>query len=321
MHGFKELVKLFEERLLSVESLQKSPHNLYEPCRYLLGLGGKRVRPVLCLMGNELFSDIKEGAWHAAIGVELFHNFTLVHDDIMDEAPLRRGKETIHHKYGMTAGILSGDILCILAYEQLGYIKEALAQVLPLFTQTAAEVCDGQQMDMDFEQRSDVTIEEYLNMIALKTSVLLACSLKMGAYISGANEEEAQKVYEFGKNLGIAFQLQDDYLDAYGDPEKNGKQVGGDIKANKKTYLLLKAIENANPEQRIEIEELLASTGDDKVEKMLSLYDSCNAKQAAKDEMLKYSNLAFDNLATINVAEERKAPLRSLAEYLLQREK
>lgn len=321
MHGFKELVKLFEERLLSVPSLQKSPDNLYEPCRYLLGLGGKRVRPVLCLMGNELFADIKDGAWNAAIGVELFHNFTLVHDDIMDEAPLRRGKATIHHKYGMTAGILSGDILCILAYEQLGYVTEALPQVLSLFTQTAAEVCDGQQMDMDFEQRHDVTIEEYMKMITLKTSVLLACSLKMGAYISGAAEENAQKVYEFGKNLGIAFQLQDDYLDAYGDPEKNGKQVGGDIKANKKTYLLLKALENADTKQREEIEALLASNSKDKVDKMLALYDSCEANAAAKAEMMKYSNLAFDNLANIDVAEERKEPLRQLAEYLLQREK
>ncbi len=321
MHGFKELVGLFEKHLQGVNSVNGTPDNLYEPCRYLLGIGGKRVRPVLCLMGNELFSDIKEEAWHAATAVELFHNFTLVHDDIMDEAPLRRGHETIHNKYGLTTGILSGDALCILAYEELAKVGTPLAEILTLFNKTAIEVCEGQQLDMDFEERNNVTIDEYLNMIALKTSVLLACSLKMGAIIGGADEENADKVYEFGKNLGIAFQLQDDYLDAYGDPEKNGKQVGGDIKANKKTYLFLTALEQANEEDRTVIKSLLLKDSDDKVDRMLHFYEKYKVQVSTKEAINHYSSLAFNGLKNISVNDERKKSLLELANYLLKRDK
>jgi geranylgeranyl diphosphate synthase type II len=209
MHSFSQLVSLFEEKLAGKLPFPQGPGTLYDPCRYFMQEGGKRVRPVLCLMGNELFGDIVEDAWYAALGVELFHNFTLIHDDIMDHAPLRRGRETIHTKYGQTAGILCGDVMAIYAYDQLAYIKTSLPQILHLFNKTSIEVCEGQQWDMDFEKRNDVTMDEYIHMITLKTSVLLACALKMGALIGGATEGNANKLYEFGKNLGIAFQLQD----------------------------------------------------------------------------------------------------------------
>ena len=212
MHKFTDFVQQLEQRFSDTGLFPEQPIGLYEPCRYLLGIGGKRVRPALCLMGNEMFGPAGDDAMHAATAIELFHNFTLVHDDIMDKAPLRRGKETIHAKYGLTAGILSGDILCIYAYEHLAKVKNHLPEIFKLFNKTAIEVCEGQQLDMDFEIRNDVTIDEYIHMIALKTSVLLACSLKIGAILGGASEDNADKIYEFGKNLGIAFQLQDDYL-------------------------------------------------------------------------------------------------------------
>lgn len=321
MQQFKDLVKAFEKRISEIETFPQQPANLYEPCHYLMGLGGKRVRPVLCLMGNELFGEIKEDAWHAALGIELFHNFTLVHDDIMDKAPLRRGKETIHAKYGLTAGILSGDILCIYAYEQFAKIKEHLAEVLALFNRTAIEVCEGQQWDMDYETTDNVAIDDYINMIALKTSVLLACSLKIGAIIGGADERNANKAYEFGKNLGIAFQLQDDYLDAFGETDKLGKQNGGDIKANKKTCLLLKAIELADEQHHVNIIELLAGTDEDKVQRMLDIYRETKADVACREEVKKYSDMAFSCLEEIEVSKEKKQPLLELATYLLHRDK
>lgn len=321
MHSFKELVKKFEERVNSIPVFPDMPGNLYEPCRYLLGLGGKRVRPVLCLMGNELFGDIADDSWHAALGIELFHNFTLVHDDIMDKAPLRRGNPTIHEKYGLTAGILSGDIICIYAYEQFFKAEHHLRDILQLFNKTAIEVCEGQQMDMDFETRDNVSIEEYIRMIELKTSVLLACSLGVGAILGNADNEHVSKAYEFGKNLGLAFQLQDDYLDAFGDEQKLGKQNGGDIKANKKTYLLLKAIEQADELQSSQIIELLSSDTDNKVEQVLALYRSTGADIACRDAVNHYSELSFKTLEEIDVPVERKEPLTQLASYLLQRDR
>ena len=246
MHSFTDLVPAFEERFTASLPFSQFPATLYEPCRYFLQLGGKRLRPVMCLMGNELFAEISEDAWHGAFGIELFHNFTLIHDDIMDKAPLRRGKPTLHTKYDMTAGILCGDVMNIYAYDEIAKIKTALPLVLRAFNKTAMEVCEGQQLDMDFERRNDVHIGEYLHMISLKTSVLLACSLKIGALVSGAMGDNANKLYAFGANLGVAFQLQDDYLDAFGKTELLGKQNGGDIIANKKTFLHLKAMELAN---------------------------------------------------------------------------
>lgn len=321
MHSFSQLVDLFEQRLNTTFSFPAGPEGLYDPCRYFIKLGGKRVRPVICLMANELFGDITEDAWYAATGVELFHNFTLVHDDIMDKAPLRRGKPTIHEKHGLTAGILCGDVLNIYAYDQLAHIKTALPQVLHLFNKTSIEVCEGQQMDMDFENRDDVSIDEYIQMITLKTSVLLACSIKMGALLGGATEGNADKLYEFGKNLGIAFQLQDDYLDAFGDTDKLGKQNGGDIIANKKTYLLLKALENASDAQQKEIAELLNNNSPDKVAKMLELFKSTGADKACREAVEDYSQRAFNCMEEAAVLSKRKEHLLALANYLLQRDK
>lgn len=321
MNGFKDIVKEFEQRLQQQPPFPDVPDNLYEPCRYLLALGAKRVRPALCIMGNELFGSIADDTWHVATGIELFHNFTLIHDDIMDKAPLRRGNPTVHAKYGLTAGILSGDVMCIQAYVQIAKAQKHLPELLSLFNTTAIEVCEGQQLDMDFESRNDVSIEEYIHMIALKTSVLLACSLKMGAILGGASETNAGKLYEFGKNVGIAFQLQDDYLDAFGDSDKLGKQNGGDIKANKKTYLLIKALQHANQLQHTAITALIGRDDEAKVPAMLSLFSNTGADEACREAVEYYSDLAFANLAEIDVPEERKQPLFELASYLLQRDK
>ncbi len=321
MHSYTELATIFEDRFIKSLPFPPEPATLYEPCNYLLGLGGKRIRPVLCLMANELFNDINEDAWHAAMGIELFHNFTLIHDDILDSAPLRRGQPTVHAKYGMTAGILCGDVMSVYAYEQLAKIKHGLPQVLAVFNKTAIEVSEGQQLDMDYEARTDVRIDEYMHMIALKTSVLLACSLKLGAITGGGLGDNANKLYEFGKNLGISFQLQDDYLDAFGDPEKSGKQNGGDIIANKKTYLLLKAIENADIAQRKEIDSLLQTHSDEKVASMLALYSATGADIACRQQAEKYSNMAFDCFEQVAIPAKRKQALLELAQYLLMRDK
>ncbi len=321
MQSFTSLVTAFENRFSSSLPFPPQPVSLYDPCRYLLGLGGKRIRPVLCLMACELLDEIGEDAWHAAIAIELFHNFTLIHDDIMDKAPLRRGQPTLHHKYGLTAGILCGDVMCIQAYEQLAHVKRQLPLILHLFNKTAIQVCEGQQLDMDFESRNDVSIDEYIEMITLKTSVLLACSLKTGAMTAGALGDNANKLYEFGKNMGTAFQLQDDYLDAFGDTEKSGKQCGGDIKANKKTYLLLKALENATPSQKEDITQLLAQDSESKVPEMLALFTATGAHNACKDAIAHYSDIAFKYLDDLAIPSVRKQPLTELARYLLVRDK
>ena len=298
----------------------ESPDTLYGPCRYLLDLGGKRVRPVLCLMGNELFGAITEDAWHAAMGIELFHNFTLIHDDIMDKAPLRRGHPTIHAKYGLTTGILTGDVMAILAYAELGKVRTALPEVLEVFNKTAVEVCEGQQWDMDFETSADVQMDDYIRMITLKTSVLLAGSLKIGALLGGATPGNADKLYEFGKNMGIAFQLQDDYLDAFGAAGKTGKQHGGDIRDNKKTVLLITALQKAEETQRRRINELLQTDAEDKVPEMLELFRATGADTTCRELVQWYSDQAFGALEDVAVISQRKEPLRALASYLLQRE-
>lgn len=322
MRSFSDLVGSFESKFISTLPFPQQPIALYEPCGYFLQLGGKRIRPVLCLMACELFDNIGEDAWFAANAIEIFHNFTLVHDDIMDKAPLRRGQPTLHHKYGLTAGILCGDVMCIYAYEQLAHVKKNLHQIMQLFNKTAIEVCEGQQMDMDFETRNDVSIEEYIQMITLKTSVLLACSLKIGALTGGALGDNARKLYDFGKNMGIAFQLQDDLLDAFGDTEKLGKQNGGDIRANKKTYLLLTAQANANAAQSAQIADLLTQdASDEKVKDMLDLYRATGADKACKEAIAHYSDLAFTNLEDVAIPSLRKQPLRELAQFLLVREK
>ncbi len=320
MHQFTELARQFGERFKAILPFPEAPATLYDPCRYFLGLGGKRIRPVLCLMGNELFGEITEDAWHAAAGLELFHNFTLIHDDIMDKAPLRRGFETVHTKYDLSTGILSGDVMSIYAYQEIAKVRYALPEVLAAFNKMAIEVCEGQQWDMDFERRNDVPLDAYLRMIELKTSVLLATSIKIGALLGGATTGNADKLYEFGKNLGIAFQLQDDYLDAFGDTEKTGKQHGGDIRDNKKTFLLLTALDRASGTQRQEISRLMQTDDGNKVPDMLAIFRDLGVDVSCRELVQYYSDQAFHALEDAAVTTARKEPLRELAGYLLQRE-
>lgn len=321
MYSFRELVALFEQRVSSPELFPAQPENLYDPCRYLLSLGGKRIRPVACLMAHEMFAPIKEEVWHAALAIELFHNFTLIHDDIMDKAPLRRGFPTIHARYGLTAGILGGDAMSIYAYQALAKVETNFREVLNIFNVTAIQVCDGQQMDMDFESRNDVHSEEYIEMISLKTSVLLAASMKIGALVAGASEENAAELYRFGKFLGIAFQLQDDYLDAFGSP-KIGKQIGGDILANKKTYLHIQAIEHADEAQRQSIHYWLTKEdqAEQKISAMLDLFRATGADSKCREAVNAYSEKAFESLDKLALEDEKKASLRVLATDLLNRE-
>jgi geranylgeranyl diphosphate synthase type II len=320
MHRFPEFAEQFSH-YFDRDHFPQSPQSLYDPARYFLGLGGKRVRPVACLMGNELFDDLKEDTWNVAVAIELFHNFTLIHDDIMDKAPLRRNMETVHQKYGESTALLAGDVMLVAAYEYLNKVSyTASKQVINLFNKTAKEVCEGQQLDMDYEQRTDVDFEAYLHMINLKTSVLLGASLQLGAIIGGAGERNQQLLYEFGRKLGLAFQVQDDYLDAFGDPQKFGKQVGGDIKSNKKTFLLIHALETTTASQQAELLLLLSSPADDKVNGVLKLFRQCGVDAWALELKARYINEALKHLDDIAVVSKRKEPLRELALFLTQRE-
>ena len=320
MHLFEELATDFKKRF-EVRHFPEQPTSLYEPGEYFLGLGGKRIRPVMCLMGNELFADINLDAYHVATAIELFHNFTLIHDDIMDAAPLRRGMQTVHTKYNESTALLTGDVMMIVAYDYLNKIHTLhLHRILHLFNRTAKEVCEGQQMDMDFEKQDNVSPADYIKMIELKTSVLLAASLQMGAILGGASEGNCRHLYEFGKNLGIAFQVQDDYLDAFGDPAKFGKDVGGDIRQNKKTFLLIHAQEVANPAQLAELRQLMQDNPADKVEKVLAIFRACNVDDWARQLKQQYLDKAFFHLEEVAVLSGRKKPLQQLAEFLVQRE-
>ena len=320
MHTFKELVADFGERF-GVRHFPEIPASLYEPGEYFLSWGGKRIRPVMCLMGNEIFDNIKPDSYEVATAIELFHNFTLIHDDIMDEAPLRRGMETVHMKYGSNTALLTGDVMMIRAYEYLNKINgQYLSRILALFNKTAREVCEGQQLDIDFEKMTAVSLEAYIEMISLKTSVLLAASLEMGAIIGGASEGNCRHLYEFGKNLGIAFQIQDDYLDAFGDPEKFGKEVGGDIRQNKKTFLLLHALEVANAEQKKNLQQLMQQNPVDKVQQVLTIFKECHVDEWANELKEKYLQTAVKHLYDIAVLAVRKKPLEELADFLIQRD-
>ena len=275
----------------------------------------------MCLMGNELFDHIHADTYQVATAIELFHNFTLIHDDIMDEAPLRRGMETVHMKYSANTALLAGDVMMIQAYEYLNKVRSHhLHRILQLFNQTAKEVCEGQQLDIDFEKLPEVSQEAYIEMISLKTSVLLAASLELGAILGGASEGNCRHIYEFGKNLGIAFQIQDDYLDAFGDPEKFGKEVGGDIRQNKKTFLWLRALEVADSLQKKTLEKMLQQNGQDKVQTVLAVYKECQVDEWAKELKEKYLHTALQHLEDIAVVSARKKPLAELAAFLIQRE-
>lgn len=275
----------------------------------------------MCLMGNELFDTIHDDAYKVATAIELFHNFTLIHDDIMDKAPVRRGMPTVHARYDESTALLAGDVMLIQAYEYLNKIKTGyIHKIISLFNTTAKQVCEGQQLDMDFEKKKDTALGEYIHMIGLKTSVLLAASLKLGAIIGGAGEGNATHLYNFGLNLGIAFQVQDDFLDAFGDPEKFGKQTGGDILANKKTFLLIHALKVATDAQKQKLEQLMAGNEPDKVAQVLSIYKACGADEWAQSLKTKYITTAMQHLEDTAVVSARKKPLEQLASFLIQRD-
>ena len=308
---------------LNQNQTQKNPANLYDPITYILGLGGKRMRPVLTLMSCDLFGGNVNSALDAALAIEVFHNFSLVHDDIMDDAPLRRGKVTVHEKWDINTGILSGDAMLIQAYQCFeSYPPEVFKQLTALFSKTAIEVCEGQQYDVDFETRDDVTIPEYLKMIAYKTAVLVAAAMKMGAIIAEASEKDMDAIYDFGLNLGIAFQLQDDYLDAFGDPKTFGKQVGGDIMENKKTFLYLKALELALKEDREGLLHLYSIQPKDaavKVETVKNIFLESGAVDVAKQLIQDYTEKAFAQLEGLDISDKNKTNLKQFGENLMRR--
>lgn len=303
--------------------VERQPASLYQPIQYILDLGGKRLRPVLTLMTAEIFNCDYKKSLDAALSIEVFHNFSLIHDDIMDDAPLRRGKETVHEKWDINTGILSGDAMLIMAYQLFeNYDAKTFQALAKLFSKTALEVCEGQQYDMDFETRDDVTIEEYLKMIEYKTAVLVGAAMKMGAIVAEASEKDQQSIYQFGKNLGIAFQLQDDYLDAFGDPKTFGKQVGGDIIENKKTYLYLKALEFSNDEDALQLQHLFGispSENNDKIESVKQLFITSGSADATQQEIKNYTNKAFSVLEDIAISEEKKQVLKQFGEQLMSR--
>ncbi|MEJ7694500.1 polyprenyl synthetase family protein [Daejeonella sp.] len=323
MHSIQQLQEIINKAIADTKYTQK-PTELYEPISYLMELGGKRMRPVLVLLSTELFGGDVMKALDAAIGIELFHNFTLMHDDIMDKAPLRRGKPTVHAKWSESAAILSGDVMFVEAYKMMIKVDDSiLREVLDIFSDTASGVCQGQQADMNFENHDEVTVDEYLLMIKQKTAVLLAGSMEIGALIGGAEKKQAKLLHEFGENLGLAFQLQDDILDVYGDPEKFGKLVGGDILANKKTFLLIKAKELAKNHKSTELAKWTNGTSHDATQKIAaitSIYDSLEVRKLAEAQMEQFVTKAITALNQTGIENDTKVILQSFAESLLIRE-
>ena len=322
MHSINQYQE-FIANYLESQYETKEPKNLYDPIHYILGLGGKRMRPVLTLMSAEVFDADYKKALPAALAVEVFHNFSLIHDDIMDDAPLRRGNVTVHEKWDINTGILSGDAMLILAYQYFEKYEPAIFRELAkLFSKTALEVCEGQQWDVDFETRTDVSIPEYLKMIQYKTAVLVAAAMKMGAIIAETSQENANLIYDFGLNLGLAFQLQDDYLDAFGNPETFGKQVGGDIIENKKTYLYLKALEFASRDQAQQLVDLFAiqpEDSSDKIAAVKEIFVASGAAQETKNAIQDFTFKAFDTLQNISIDNDKKDMLRTFGENLMGR--
>ena len=319
-HLLQTLQNEFEQH-----SYGQNPAELYEPIRYIMSLSGKRFRPLLTLLSTSIYSDDWQKAIKPAMAVEVFHNFTLMHDDIMDKAPLRRGKETVHEKWNANTAILSGDVMLIKAYDLLLDIpKDALRSVIARFNQTAAEVCEGQQLDMNFETRWNVTEIEYLEMIRLKTSVLLGFALELGGIIGGADQESTQLLYAAGENMGIGFQLKDDLLDVYGDPEKFGKQVGGDIISNKKTFLLIEALTQASGEEKTELEKWISEenfNSEEKVEAVRNIYEKLQIRTITQEKIDDYFARGINSLEQLKIDEERKQPLLQFVHQLVDREK
>ena len=318
-----EILSMVNEFLANLP-YERKPKSLYEPIRYVLSMGGKRIRPTLMLLGYNLFKDNPEKILMNAVALETYHNYTLLHDDLMDNADLRRGHETVHKKWGANTAILSGDSMLVLAYERMAQCDEKhLAKVLKLFTTTALEIGEGQQFDMEFENRNDVKEEEYIEMIRLKTSVLLACALKMGAILADASDEDAENLYKFGEQIGLAFQLQDDYLDVYGDTKVFGKEIGGDITSNKKTYMLINAFNLANEAQRAELQKWVDAKDFDRAEKVAAvtrLYNEIGIDKLAQDKIAYYFEQSKKYLDAVNVPAERKEELAKYAQKMMKRQ-
>ena len=324
MKTSNEILKLVNDFLAQLP-YERKPKSLYEPVEYVLSIGGKRIRPVLTLMGYNLWKEDPGRILMPAVGLETYHNYTLLHDDLMDNADMRRGHETVHRRWDANKAILSGDSMLVLAYQRMQQVPaEKLPAVLNLFTETALEIGEGQEYDMTFETRNDVTEDEYIEMIRLKTSVLLACALKTGALLADAPEEDADRLYRVGEQVGLAFQLQDDLLDVYGDPKVFGKAIGGDITSNKKTYMLINAYNRANDEQRKELEHWIGAKEFNRQEKVAAvtrLYDAIGIRQLCEDKINYYFQQASQTLSEVNVPEERKAHLRQYMDELLHRNK
>ena len=319
MKTLEEVISIVQNEVKEINYLGE-PKELYEPMNYVLQLGGKRLRPVTVLLAANLFSDNISLAIPAAKAIEVFHNFTLVHDDIMDDAPLRRGKQTVHEKWNDNIAILSGDSLLIKSYVHFleGNYKN-LIEILSTFNTTAIEVCEGQQLDMNYETRSDVTIDDYIKMIRLKTSVLLGGAMKIGALLAESNSADAEHLYDFGVNIGLAFQLQDDYLDCFGDPEKFGKQIGGDIISNKKTFMMLKALELDSSGELNKWIEKESFNSSEKVVVVKALYKTLKVDDLASELMDEYYSKGLESLAAISIADEKKIMLKSFAAQLMKR--
>jgi len=322
MQSVEYYLDIFKEHLKS-NMVEREPRSLYDPVFYILNLGGKRMRPVLALLSSELFGGKYQDALNAAMAVEYFHNFSLIHDDIMDAAPLRRGKTTVHQKWDLNTGILSGDAMLIEAYRFLeDYPPDVFKELTLLFSKTAIEVCEGQQYDIDFETQDDVNVSEYLKMIKFKTAVLVGAAMKMGAITAGAPRSDQDHIYEFGLNLGIAFQLQDDYLDAFGDPKTFGKQPGGDIIENKKTYLYLKAIEMGAASLEQELKDLFSiqpRQTEKKIKRVIEIYQQTGASEETKKAIANYTQKAFECLDELDVSIEKKKILLTFGQDLMGR--
>ena len=324
MHPKEFLQKKIEDGLEQLV-FNSSPAELYDPIRYMLTLGGKRMRPLLVMMGSDMFNGDADKAIPAALGIELFHNFTLLHDDIMDKAPLRRAKQTVHEKWNSNVAILSGDAMFVKSHQLMMTADDKIVRtVVDIFSRTAIEVCEGQQLDMNFEQQQNICIADYINMISYKTAVLLGASLQIGALVGGATDENAKHLYNFGKNIGIAFQLQDDLLDVYGDKNKFGKQVGGDIISNKKTFLFLKALEVLDEKSKKILNDFYFAktkiSPEEKVKEVTALFDKAGVKNLAKDEMQHFHNNALQHFSDVKLPMENKKPLLNFCESLMERE-
>lgn len=317
-----QLLDKINNHILDIR-INRTPKGLYDPIEYILSLGGKRIRPVLMLMAYNLYKENVNAIYGPATGLEVYHNYTLLHDDLMDRADVRRGKPTVHKVWNDNTAILSGDAMLVLAYQYMtDSAPEHLKEVMELFSLTALEICEGQQMDMEFESRNDVAEEEYIEMIRLKTAVLLAAGLKIGAILAGASTEDADHLYHFGMNIGVAFQLQDDLLDVYGDPVLFGKNTGGDILCNKKTYMLIKALQRADNEQRTALDRWLTAEAyqpAEKIEAVTELYNQLDIRAVCENKMREYYTLAMNSLDAVSVVEEKKQELKNMMKQLMYR--